>query len=261
MAWTDDVPIETPEQIELSLELSGVGSRFVAQVIDWVIKLILLVAVAVFGWVAGALLGLDVLSLAALVVVLFFSYFVALAYDVWYEAAWNGQTPGKRVAGIRVIREGGGPLDFRAACIRNVLNVADLLPAFYLLGGILILLTPRKQRLGDLAAGTVVIRERVLEAPVDVPEEVRRLASPEFRFTPAHLGACSPVDRNILRSFFIRYHQFQPRPRRDLAGRLAQVYLTRTVYQPPYPLRDNRQAETFLASLYRDLEQWDRHAR
>jgi uncharacterized RDD family membrane protein YckC len=259
MPWTDDVHIETPEQIELSLELAGAGSRFVAQVIDWLIKFLFLVVLACLGAVFGALLGVTELSFAALFLVVILGFFIALAYDVYYETAWNGQTPGKWVARIRVIREGGAPIDFRSACIRNVLNVADLLPAFYLLGGILVLLTPRKQRLGDLAAGTVVIRERVQEAPADVPEEIRRLASAEFTFTPAHLSACSPADRGILRSFFVRYHQMHPEPRRDLAHRLAEIFLTKTAYQPPYPLRENSQAEAFLASLYRDLEQWDRH--
>src|SRR5207237_7237038 len=83
-----------------------------------------------------------------------------MAYDVYFEVRHNGQTPGKRHQGLRVLRESGGPFDFRRSCIRSLLAVADLLPAFYLLGATLVLLTRRHQRLGDLAAGTMVIRER-----------------------------------------------------------------------------------------------------
>jgi hypothetical protein len=181
-----------------------------------------------------------------------------VVYDIYFELSWNGQTPGKKVAGIRVIRAGGAPLDFRSACIRNVLKIADFLPTFYLLGGVMILLTSRRQRLGDLAAGTIVIRERVTDVPVEVSQEIDRLASNEFNFTPDQLGACSPADRTVLRSFFLRYNQMEPRPRDDLAYRLSRIFLNKTAYPLPHPLRDIERVETFLACLYRDMEKWAR---
>jgi uncharacterized RDD family membrane protein YckC len=261
MAWTDDLNIETPEQIDLSLELAGLGSRFVGQLVDWVVKGLILVVLLLLSCLAGALLNYLEFTALAWVAVLILAYFFALGYDVYFEAFRNGQTPGKWLAGTRVVREGGGPVDFRSACIRNLLGIADLLPALYLLGGILVLVNRRRQRLGDLAAGTVVIRERTLEAPADVAEEVRRLASDEFTFTPVHLSTCSPADQGILRSFFVRFHQMQPRPRQALALRLAHILLAKTAYQPTQSIQDSRQAERFLASLYRDLEQWSRHGR
>src|SRR5206468_13021288 len=113
---------------------------------------------AAFLGLAGQLENASPLVVAAGVVA---GFLLWMAYDIYFEALHGGQTPGKKVAGVRVIGDGGGPIDFRAACVRNLLGLADALPVFYVLGAVLILVTGRRQRLGDLAAGTVVVRERV----------------------------------------------------------------------------------------------------
>jgi uncharacterized RDD family membrane protein YckC len=255
MSWSDNVNIETPEQIELSLEPAGLGSRFVAEILDILIKIVTLLLAFIAALIVIALLGVspNILMVGAVGALLFF-----VGYDIYFELSWNGQTPGKKAAGIRVIREGGAPLDFRSACIRNVLKIADFMPSFFLLGGIMVLLTPRRQRLGDLAAGTIVIRERVANAPAEVSVEIARLASDEFNFTPDQLSACSPADRSVLRSFFLRYHDMEPGPRDDLAYRLSRIFLEKTAYPLPSPLRNMQHVDTFLACLYRDMEKWAR---
>jgi uncharacterized RDD family membrane protein YckC len=265
MQWTDDLRIETPELIDVSLELAGLGSRFVARVLDWFIKLGLAVVIGSLGAIVLALLGFALGSytitayMLGFLVAILYAFF--LGYDIYFEVRHNGQTPGKKRAGIRAIREGGAPLDFRSSCIRNLLAMADFLPIFYLLGGLLVLLTPRNQRLGDLAAGTIVIRERAVEAPADVAVEVGRLASPEFAFTSDQLSACLPEDRHILRAFFQRYHQLAGGPRNQLARRLAEEFLRKTSFQLGTVVLDGHSAEVFLASLHRDLEKLARHGR
>jgi uncharacterized RDD family membrane protein YckC len=251
MSWSDNVNIETPEQIELSLEPAGLGSRFVGEVIDLLFKaaLVLMALLGILLVSIGLRLPLGFVFWAIILISL-----IVVLYDIYFELSWNGQTPGKRIAGIRVIREGGAALDFRSACIRNVLKIADWLPAFYLLGGIMVLLTPRRQRLGDLAAGTMVIRERVTDAPVEVALEVERFATNEFIFTPDQLAACSPADRTILRAFFQRYQEMEPDPRDELAFRLSRIFLEKTAYPIVSPLRTMERVEAFLACLYRDLE-------
>ncbi|HWY86238.1 MAG TPA: RDD family protein [Gemmataceae bacterium] len=259
MAWADDHKIETPELVEVSLEIAGLGSRFVAQIYDWYVKWGILLLVSLLAAVVLALLGsFDALRsgsvlILALVVALF--YFFLLGFDIYYEVRRNGQTPGKRLAGIRVIREGGGPLDFQSACIRNLLGLADFLPAFYLLGGLLVLLSPRGQRLGDMAAGTIVVRERALQPPVDLEVLVDEESSTEMVFTPEQLAACSPGDRHILRSFLQRYPDMEPEARGVLAERLADTFQNKIHYEPT----DFIEPEVFLTSLYRDLENWARH--
>jgi uncharacterized RDD family membrane protein YckC len=263
MQWTDDLTIETPEQIDVSLEIAGLGSRFVAQVLDWLIKGLMLGVLLVLVLVLASLLGTEFTDrspspyLLALGVGL--GYAIVLGFDIYYEARHNGQTPGKKFAGIRVIREGGGPLDFRAACIRNLLGTADLLPAFYLLGALIVLLSARGQRLGDMAAGTIVIRERALEPPADLAGVIEKLASKEFSFTPTQLAACAAEDRYLLRSFFQRYPDMEQPARGQLARKLADEFVRKTAWQPTTPINDGRRAMAFLASLYRDIEDLARH--
>ncbi len=177
-----------------------------------------------------------------------------LGFDIYYEVRHNGQTPGKKAANIRVVREGGAPVDFTAACIRNLLGLADFLPVFYLLGSLLILLTLRGQRLGDMAAGTLVIRERAVAPPVlNHLDEARAMAAPEIQFTSVELAACTPNDLHVLKAYFQRRRDMETLPRFQLAQRLADEYLRKTSYQPAAPIDHGHRAEAFLASLYRDL--------
>jgi hypothetical protein len=178
---------------------------------------------------------------------------------VYFEVRKNGQTPGKRLAGIRAIRDSGAPLDLRSAMIRNLLRFADFLPGFYLLGAFLVLLTSRHQRLGDMAAGTLVIRERLVEAPEDLTPVLEKIASPEIAFTEDQLAPCLPEGRFILRSFFERYQQMESEARARLVNRLTADFLSKTKYQLPAPLANWRAEIIFLASLYRDLERLKQH--
>jgi uncharacterized RDD family membrane protein YckC len=262
MQWTDEVRIETPEQIDVDLELAGLGSRFVAQFIDWLIKLLVSVALLIIGMTIAALLGktvqLDAMPKIVFALLIAAAYFLWFGYDVFFEVTRNGQTPGKKYCGIRVIREGGAPLDFTAGCVRNLLALADLMPMFYFLGAGLILLNRRRQRLGDLAAGTIVIRERAVAAPVEVDAAVKRFARPEFAFTATHLAACAKGDRFLLRSFLQRLPELDRTSRGQLAKKLADQFVQKTGYVLAAPLHDAEDAAAFLASLYRDLEEHTR---
>jgi uncharacterized RDD family membrane protein YckC len=263
MQWADDIRIETPEQIDLSLEIAGLGSRFVAQVLDWVIKWGILSGISILAIVVAALLGASFnfqttpILLIALVLGLFYAFL--LGFDIILEVRGNGQTPGKKIAGIRVIREGGAPVDFQTAAIRNLLGLADFLPGFYMLGGFLVLLTARGQRVGDLAAGTIVIRERIQAPPADLQEELAHLPVAEFPFTAEQLERCSARDRFILRSFFQRRRQLERDARRRLTQQLASTFMDKLASATPDTILGDDQAESFLASLYQHLENWARH--
>ncbi len=265
MQWTDEVRIETPEQIEVSLEIAGVGSRFVAQVTDWLIKwgivLVVVILASIVAGMLGAALSTKTIGylLGALIVTLFYAFL--LCFDIYFEVRHNGQTPGKKIAGIRTLREGGAPLDFRSACVRNLLGMADFLPAFYLLGGFLVMINSRGQRLGDMAAGTIVVRERAIQPPPALNKTIQQLTSDEFHFTPEQVRACSAEDRFLIRSFFQRAEKMEEGPREQLALRLAHAFVQKLAYQPAAPIEDDIRAESFLASLYRDLENWIEHDR
>jgi uncharacterized RDD family membrane protein YckC len=262
MQWTDEVRIETPEQIDVDLELAGLGSRFVAQFVDWCVKIVATLALGLICLMIVALLEgqfqLEAMSNIAKALLFAAVYFLWFAYDVFFEVTRNGQTPGKKYCGIRVIREGGAPLDFTAGCVRNLLALADLLPMFYFLGAVLILLNRRRQRLGDLAAGTIVVRERAVAAPVEVDAAVQRFARPEFAFTATQLANCAKGDRHLLRSFLQRLPELDRASRAQLARKLADQFVQKTGYVLAAPLHEAEDAAAFLASLYRDLEE---HAR
>lgn len=152
MTLDNRLTIATPEGLEVELVLAGLGSRFIARLVDSIVQLGVILTLAIVqaaipsGWIT------------AVIVVMGFA--TVFAYDVAFEVLGSGRTPGKRVARLRVVRSSGRPVGFAAALIRNVLRPVDFLPSFYLAGAITIVASRHNQRLGDLAAGTFVVRER-----------------------------------------------------------------------------------------------------
>jgi uncharacterized RDD family membrane protein YckC len=148
----DRITVATPEGIELQIVLAGAASRFIACVIDLVLQLALiaLAAIAAIGLLGGGV-GTALFAMA--------SFAALYLYNVLFEVLASGRTPGKRVTHLRVVRERGTPVDLPASAIRNLLRFIDILPTAYLVGLVSILVTQRNQRLGDLAAGTLVIRD------------------------------------------------------------------------------------------------------
>ena len=185
LAAEETLIIETPERVELEFSLASIGNRFMAVGIDHFIQFLsIFLAAWIMAWIAsGSSTALFedspkwVTAIMILVVfVLFASYFAV------FEWLWNGQTPGKRLMKLRVVREDGRPLTLWEAIVRNLLRIADAAPGFvipvYSVGLITIFLSARDQRLGDIFAGTVVIRERIDEAPTFADTFTKRIADP-----------------------------------------------------------------------------------
>ena len=160
MEYEDRLTISTPEGVELELTLAGLGSRTIAGLIDLLLKALVIAALAVaLGFALRGAAGLSGDVAAAILAPL--SFIAYIGYDVLFETRGGGRTPGKRLAGLRVVRAGGQPIGFLASAVRNAIRLIDGVPLMYVPGMISILATRRNQRLGDLAAGTVVIRDRV----------------------------------------------------------------------------------------------------
>jgi uncharacterized membrane protein SpoIIM required for sporulation/uncharacterized RDD family membrane protein YckC len=167
------VEVETPEQIALSYSVAGIGSRGAAAAIDTLICVGALVLLAVIGGVAASYAGLkfDKVSpsaawvMAAYVIV---QFAVTWGYYVVFEGVWDGQTPGKRIMKLRVVRDGGFSVTFGASAVRNLLRVVDAF-GFYLVAIVVAMMNESRKRLGDIVAGTFVIKEertQVRSAPV-----------------------------------------------------------------------------------------------
>ena len=150
--------VETPEHVVVSMPLAGVGSRMAAYGLDLIVRLALSLLLAVPAiFVAVNFPGLGGYAFLVMLGGLFLLHF---AYYVFFETVRHGQTPGKRRLGLRTVKVNGAPVDFIASVLRNVLRLVDWMPGFYGLGVAAMFLSSSEQRLGDIAAGTVVVRER-----------------------------------------------------------------------------------------------------
>jgi len=169
MDLRERVTVETPEHVEFSYEVAGLGSRFTAGLVDACIQGAGILALLVFFWV-----GTEATSFAAYVesalrgALLLALFLFAWGYHLYFEVFRGGQSPGKRMFHLRVVAEGGYPVTLPRAAVRNLLRVVDVLPIPYGIAGVCMFIDPKGRRLGDLAAGTVVVRERGTGAPASV---------------------------------------------------------------------------------------------
>ena len=157
--------IETPEQIRLEFPIAGVGSRFLALSLDFLIQgaavLIFGIVALIFGFSGVArLIPLSSQWVAALAIA--FVFLLHFAYFAVFELIWQGQTPGKRFVQIRVIKDDGRPLSAVETIGRNLMRIVDQMPAFYAIGIVTMMVTASSKRLGDLVAGSIVVREASL---------------------------------------------------------------------------------------------------
>jgi uncharacterized RDD family membrane protein YckC len=214
----DQLSIETPEQVALEFPLAGVGSRFLALAIDMLLQAT--IALGVLGAVAGAWGLLDqtgtragVWFLAVLVVAAFLLFY---GYFAGFEAFWHGQTPGKRLIGLRVLSVSGRPARIDEAILRNLVRVVDQLPGVYAIGILTMLITSRNQRLGDLAAGTVVVHEKLLSAPV------MAVAQPAAGVGWTGGAGLSEAELLLAETFLQRRHELEPGVRHTHAQAIAE---------------------------------------
>ena len=240
--------LRTPEQIDLQYDLAGLGSRFLALAIDMLIQSAVVAALAavfglggaLFAWSLSDLIGGNaglVLSVGVALAVLFV-FLLTWGYFLVFELIWNGQTPGKRVAGIRVLTSRGEPVTLVHSLVRNLLRLVDMLPTSYMLGTICILVTRRGQRLGDLAAGTVVVRERRVELPCPLPP-----LGPALVLPPRVASAFSPDDVRLARDFLLRAPSLSPVKRSELGWQVAATLRARLQaagHPAPPDLTDDR---------------------
>jgi len=230
--------IETPERVPLAFALASIGNRFLAAAIDHFIQYF---AIFVVGWTflsiagygsfsqeASALSEMPKWTIAIMILVLFLLF---AGYFIFFEWLWDGQTPGKRLMKLRVIREDGRPITLWEAIARNLLRVFDAVPGFllpiYSVGLIVIFLSNRDQRVGDIFAGTVVIRERTDEAPTFAETFSNPIADAAFRrvqkrtdFT-ANVTALTGREIEVVESFLRRRWDLTERQRVWMAWRIA----------------------------------------
>lgn len=252
MSYEDRISIATPEGVELDVTLAGLGSRFVATFIDQAIQWAILLALSIgLAFTAGTLIDAEadvgdstLLLFGALFVLVVF--LVQVFYSVAFETWAGGRTPGKRWTGLRVVKVGGGPVTFTASMIRNLLRLIDILPGGYLVGMVAIVASTRNQRLGDMAAGTIVVREltggRQAKVPAWAQPQVHHLPSEEAKAWD--VSAVTTEELVAVRRFLERRATLTTEARARLAHDLA-IRLRPKVVGPD----DELHPEQFLLDL------------
>ena len=214
MQLDNRVTFATPEGVTLELILAGLGSRFLARLLDTAIQGALIAALAIAVGASGSPGWLQAIAIVL-------SFLVLFAYDIILETLNNGRTVGKLAAGIRVVGGNGEPVRFLASAVRNIARILDFLPFLYLIGTISIVATQRGQRVGDLAAGTIVARDRFPGlAHVPAPLTVTPAAVATW-----DVSAVSPNELQAVRHFLDRRLELRWAARSyfalDLANRLG----------------------------------------
>jgi uncharacterized RDD family membrane protein YckC len=232
----------TAEAVRLHADIAGVGSRTIALIVDTFLQGVVLLPVLFVSLGDGLGGPGEAVVIGIIVFVLLWLYFPA------FEWLWRGQTPGKRFQGIRVVRTDGQPVGLAPVLVRNLIRVVDvtLLP---FLAVISMVITRRSQRLGDLAAGTMVVRERALVAPSTLS-----LGAPSSVYSPTptlDTSGMTERDYTVLRTFLTRRTTLDEKARRALAARLAARLREQLRERPDEPkLPDERLIEA-AAQAYR----------
>ena len=218
--------VETPENVRLVFRLAGPATRMYAYLLDLLLRIALAWGL---GWLI--LLIAPVVSFSALPfgILLLLVFFLEWGYTTLFEAFWGGKTPGKHILGLRVVKVGGYPIGFFDSMLRNLLRAADFLPVFYGVGLLSTFATRRLQRLGDLVAGTVVVREEVtrLRGKLRLLKDVEPIPLSEMT------SGYRPSERTLvlIDRFFRRRHDLHSARAEEVAAILATPLAERLGYR------------------------------
>jgi uncharacterized RDD family membrane protein YckC len=236
--FADQLNIETPEQVDLRFPVAGIGSRFVALLIDHLIQFVTYVVIGliIFVWASNAGPAnvsaktdeMDAAGKWFIAAIIFFNFCLIWGYFALFEAFWQGQTPGKRFMKLRVIKDSGRQITLFEALARNLLRFVDYLPSLYLAGVVTMLCNRKNKRLGDLAAGTLVVHElaaedRVIDAFVSGEDFFARNVEkkPESPLPADAIARLEPADLHVIETFFARALDLELQTRAAMASRIA----------------------------------------
>lgn len=251
MQSLDRLDIDTPEQIALELPLAGIGSRFLALTIDSLIQFGVVIVVTIVGAVisagysefAGAAGRFFSQTIGAIVLIvvpfcLYWGYFAA------FEILWQGRTPGKRAAGIRVVHQTGRPLSAIESIGRNLMRAVDILPTAYGVGLICMMCNQQNRRVGDYVAGSIVVHDKALDslAPSWGSQSSSELLQPELR-------KLTPDELVLIETYLSRRYDLDAIVRSATAQRIVAMITEKLGVAKPPEQRD----DDFLEGIARQL--------
>jgi len=243
-ATEDILIIETPERVPLHFALASIGNRFLACAIDHAIQAVTIFLVGLGFYIMASSTNIETAFAAApkwlLAVMIVVLFLIFTGYFAFFEWLWKGQTPGKRWMKLRVLREDGRPITFWESSVRNLLRCFDMWP-LYSIGLISVFATSRDQRIGDMVAGTVVVREREAEAPAFAQVFASPVSDPALRrsFKPvdfiADINILTEAEIQVVETFLRRRWDLSDTPRQWMAWRVSMpiLYKIRPSYDLP----------------------------
>jgi uncharacterized RDD family membrane protein YckC len=265
----DQLNIDTPELVAIELPLAGIGSRFIALLIDYLIWGAIFLVLGVMAAIIVPALGIlgRVSANWAIGIFVLIVFLMQWGYFSLFEAFGNGRTPGKRVARIRVIHQSGRGISFLESLARNLVRAIDYLPGFYAVGVVSIFLTQRHQRLGDMVAGTLVVHDLDVEQPQWTGTATRTITGPALTIDspipPPHLRVSLPApalsklsatDLEVLEGFLSRRLDMDLTTRGALSGRIASALCTKSGLE----IAPGTSVETFLEAVAHQLRELGR---
>lgn len=203
-SFVDKLTIDTPEQTALDFAVAGIGSRFLALALDTLIQMLVGLVVGIGGGILSGVVG-DAFPRASLwgfAILILFYFLLYFGYFAFFEIIWNGQTPGKRKIGIRVIKDSGRPLTPAESIGRNLMRIVDWMPIFYAVGIVSAIFTKENKRLGDLVAGSLVVRESSFNELKPAWQAAQAPSGPTL--PPLGAALLSPEECNLIESFLNR---------------------------------------------------------
>jgi uncharacterized RDD family membrane protein YckC len=243
---TDKLIIDTPEQVHLEFVLAGIGSRFMATFLDVLIEAVLYLVLFLLTliWVSGGVFSAN-RSIWWQAIVTLVIFCINWGYYAIFEALWKGQTPGKRWAGIRVIKDSGRPINAFEAIARNLVRIIDFLPGFYGVGVVTMLLNAKNRRVGDYVAGTLVVHESS-----DRESTLFFNTPTRTDFTLHQAAGLTLQEAELIETFLARRLEIPPEVRKFNGQRIAEMISARLNIPPESRPPDN---ENFLELMVREF--------
>lgn len=258
----DHVSIKTPEYVSLQFQTANLGSRSVAFIIDRVIIVLLQIIIGILGLLSiggfEGLLGLSESAFIIIAIVVLIFFMINYGYFFLFEYFYNGQTPGKRLMGIRVIHESGHQVTLLMSLIRNLIRLIDSLGG-YVVGILMVYFHPRNKRLGDLVAGTLVVHERASKrgrSKFNKLIQSRNLPLEHVSVDEHTIRSVTREEWMLLKTYADYLLDVSNKERIDLTNKLSFAILHRFGIDPSG--KSNRDLEDILLTLYLLLkEEWD----
>jgi uncharacterized RDD family membrane protein YckC len=253
-SYQDQLSIDTPEHVSLRLPVAGVGSRFLAIMVDTLIQIVayllflLAFALMLSGVHTASTAPASPSVMAWTTAILIFLHFLAYwGYFTLFEGFWHGQTPGKRLFKLRVIKDTGRQIGFVESMARNLLRIVDALPGMYLVGILAVLFHPQRKRLGDMVAASLVVHAEELADPSSLTDASRTFTAGLFApsapdptqaeqstsFPASAIARLGSGDQVLLDTFFARIPELDVDTKEAIEQRILSTLCAKMGVAPP----------------------------